>query len=582
MKGLINKIKEVSFTKVAAFCLAVLGAGLAKADSYQEVISSEAMKGQGLRHEYVADMTEALVRAGMFSYDKSLNPMEANYQLRIDLSRALAKLYPEEGWEDYRGTLKQNWKLRRAMMDGKLEEVLNLEQRIEISAPERIETTSEIIDSVSAGLQNFGVPEKYITKGRVLDQFREIYGDYNVETALRGYGLSIDDLLSNPNGQIEEPSELPELVLYNMSRTYKEEAEVFAGAYKNFSKNQKLNNSSKRMEVLAETKGRAKEEVRDMIISTRHEKWVGWSKSFLENKEIHDEVEEVYQRVIKESKTLKEARARFSDETGFGSRKTIVDEYGKEAVIVDVINDPAFRSLGDYLKEKNKTRFEKVLDDVDVGFSTTFAKDYVAAAGPVIGEGPVNQSKLEVAYKNLTGFVWTNLDIGDGEFHEVDYGFSYRIPILDKDGHAVDLSLGLERWEYPSGLLGNHNNVAKLFVNYRGVIDVNAGVIHLFEEDDFDEGDHFRVGVSRSFGIYEGDKFRVSVRPGIKASYLNDFLGMNGLNHITPNVGVSLDTKKIGVDGYTGFQIGIGDNIDDKFYWGLSFRPGRFKNKDEN
>lgn len=563
--GFFKKIKEYSFAKVAAMCLAICAAGsIAKAEvSPSEItkdttyiVSSEQMSKKGLKHGYVADMTEALVRAGVAKYDETIESQkERNFQLRMDWALALAKLEPGQGWEDYVGTPTQNSRLRLAILDGKLANILNgnVEEnsRVQWSGPE-----------VNTGELEF--PDESLTNEKFLNAVRDISGPNITETALGRYGISIDDLLKDPGAKFEDASgRSPEDILSDLTNDY-DKAEMLINCYRTFGNRKGANNSSN-FETVRKNLELDREVARDIVVNERYSDTIAWANIFLEDKELSQELWEVYQRVKVESGTLREAREKFTEETGFGSRRQIVNEDGSIETIVDIMCDSTFRRLGEKLEgmygEKEK---ESVLDNLRYGIATSFAGDHTKE-GTVIGDGPINQTQLSLGYKNLTFGIWATSDLKDWELDEIDYRLNARIPIWENGRHRISGNLGFEFWDYFPDNFRDYDSVVKASLSYRGIVDANIGLAHLLEEG----GDDWYANVAKSFPITDD----IFIRPNIRFSYPDEFFDAE--TTITPSVSVGIKTDNFIFYPGLGYQIGL-EGKDNRFLWGIS---AKFRDK---
>ncbi len=195
--------------------------------------------------------------------------------------------------------------------------------------------------------------------------------------------------------------------------------------------------------------------------------------------------------------------------------------------------------------------------------STKFASDYVAPHGSVL-KGEVNQSLINLNLGRFSGFVWSNYDFAAGEFNEVDVGLSYLIPLTEK----ISFRAGAERWEYPSGAFGNHDNVLKAGANYNGPLNIDLDITHLINNYQTGTGIRFRGKVSKKFplGEYKGMKF--SVTPGITTAEVINYYGLHGLSHVTPSVSLGLQKGKFGLELSVNRQFGLIDEVEQAHTWG--------------
>jgi hypothetical protein len=99
-------------------------------------------------------------------------------------------------------------------------------------------------------------------------------------------------------------------------------------------------------------------------------------------------------------------------------------------------------------------------DEVSVTATETFASKYVKSTGSPIGNGPVQQSQLDLNIgKYFTATAWQDYDTGRGKMDEIDVDLT-----LHKTLHTIESGslkgqisggISIQDWIYPSGFLAS-------------------------------------------------------------------------------------------------------------------------------
>src|SRR3989338_5653748 len=102
--------------------------------------------------------------------------------------------------------------------------------------------------------------------------------------------------------------------------------------------------------------------------------------------------------------------------------------------------------------------------------STSFVSVYQPRLGLMIGSGPAHQNEASVSVSNVfregdsASFgVWDTFDISDKAVHEYDILGSYSMGF--KNG--LNARVGYQRYAYPSGLLGDHDNFLDTAIGWK-------------------------------------------------------------------------------------------------------------------
>ena len=222
---------------------------------------------------------------------------------------------------------------------------------------------------------------------------------------------------------------------------------------------------------------------------------------------------------------------------------------------------------------------EEEKEGINVYAETTFATNYVFGSGAIIGKkdpkkhGGVNQTLVSLSKGNLTGYLWTSFDFQDAEtgngLHELDVGIDYTVPIT-KD---ISTTVGYGSWNYPSKLLGEHGDHVLIGkVNYTGPVDIEAGLIHLMDHEDVDNGEFYFGKISKTFPIGKIGKTRISVIPSLSAGSVDNFYGQYGFVTLTPGLDFKIDNDKGEpfCNLFIRFQDGK-NGADDFIYGGITF-----------
>jgi hypothetical protein len=158
-----------------------------------------------------------------------------------------------------------------------------------------------------------------------------------------------------------------------------------------------------------------------------------------------------------------------------------------------------------------------------ISMNTTFASRYLADPGFVVGKGPVNQTCITASYGNLYGYVWSDYDLGDRKTHEVDIGIGYSGTLAKLKKGSLNWTLEFSRWEYPSGLLGTHDDVLIGALSYNGPIDIALKATHLIQQGTTKSGTDYKIRLTKTLPLGTRKGFDLSAIVGANAHYTDTF-----------------------------------------------------------
>lgn len=184
--------------------------------------------------------------------------------------------------------------------------------------------------------------------------------------------------------------------------------------------------------------------------------------------------------------------------------------------------------------------------------SATFASDYVARPGFVVGKGPVNQSSAGIDIDKLTVFTWQNYDFGAGRVTERDTGFTYHFPSLKLSDFAFTPRLGYQAWQFPGSL----DHVLEGGIHHEGKIHLDATLTYLLPGSDAKEGVMFHATVSKPLTLAKGSDYSFTFTPQVRAAALSDFYGANGFSKVTPGLELALNRGKFSLNFSAHYQFG--------------------------
>ncbi|MDD5193226.1 MAG: hypothetical protein PHF67_01430 [Candidatus Nanoarchaeia archaeon] len=187
--------------------------------------------------------------------------------------------------------------------------------------------------------------------------------------------------------------------------------------------------------------------------------------------------------------------------------------------------------------------------------------DTVLGSGKIVGNGPSSETYLEARVGNdkfnVAGSTWSVFSLMDGKNSEQDYTFETRLKLSDSITVGVDPALWTTQTadvfvgKFP--IIYNHDGTTAAF---KPMVDLrNGGVLYV-------------GSLGKTFPVEGTD---VSITPRTCIGYADDFLGGNGLMHVTP--GVSAHLGKIGaidVLGDVNYQFGF-NGRKDIVYGGINF-----------
>ncbi|GEM_PF-5547779 len=116
---------------------------------------------------------------------------------------------------------------------------------------------------------------------------------------------------------------------------------------------------------------------------------------------------------------------------------------------------------GEDPQKNNQPQNSKPKPEIHGYLSTSFVSVYQPRLGLMIGSGPAHQNEAGISVSNVfregdnASFgVWDTFDVRDKAVHEYDIVGYYSLGL----GRGLNVRAGYERYNYPSGLLGEHDN----------------------------------------------------------------------------------------------------------------------------
>jgi len=217
---------------------------------------------------------------------------------------------------------------------------------------------------------------------------------------------------------------------------------------------------------------------------------------------------------------------------------------------------------------------------VNASMTTTFATRYVKAGGGAVGEGPVNQNTFDVNLGNgqglmLTGTVWTDYNFGTEKTDEVDLDAT----VSDKFAFigngpfkgTLTTSLAFQDWKYPSGLEGSHDDYVLLpTIAYNGPVTLKLMDYHLLDDHWSWDRNMVRVDLSKTFDVAKLWGGTLSVTPGIRTAYNDNFGKCNGYRYVAPSITVAWTRGAWTVSGFLRHQSSVSEVVKTFDYYGIS------------
>lgn len=133
-------------------------------------------------------------------------------------------------------------------------------------------------------------------------------------------------------------------------------------------------------------------------------------------------------------------------------------------------------------KSKQPLPSSKPKAEVHGYLSTSFVSVYQPRLGVMVGSGPAHQNEAGISVSNVfregdsASFgIWDTFDVRDRAVHEYDIVGYYSL----KMKHGLSGRAGYERYNYPSGLLGEHDNFLDTAVGWHSgkiplEVEINA------------------------------------------------------------------------------------------------------------
>jgi len=201
---------------------------------------------------------------------------------------------------------------------------------------------------------------------------------------------------------------------------------------------------------------------------------------------------------------------------------------------------------------------------------TAVVSDWVVPSG-FRAAGASSQNTLVLSKGPVSGFVWYSHALEGGEDsgkEELDVGISYTHSLTEN----LSLTAQAMVWTYPNNVLGGHSDyLAGLCLAYTGLVDVKLGGLHMVRYDGIPAGESFCGTISKTFSLYEGEDWNVSVTPCLSASYVRNFYGASdGFKQITPGVSLNIGKGPFVFTGFVKQQYSLDKDCDEFLYGGAS------------
>lgn len=195
--------------------------------------------------------------------------------------------------------------------------------------------------------------------------------------------------------------------------------------------------------------------------------------------------------------------------------------------------------------------------------STSCVSDYVSSSG-IIVKGQVQQDFVSVKTNRVSGFVWQNYSFDEKATNDLDFGVHHLTPLSDR----VSLRAGFERWTYPSGTFGDHDNILKAGINYDSLANFDLDVTHILPHRGNPAGTRYYGKIKKTLPIFEKGDLKVSVTLSLASAVLNKYWGRTGHSHITPAVSFAIQKGKFDMSFFVNKQFGLIERIEKDHVWG--------------
>jgi hypothetical protein len=212
-----------------------------------------------------------------------------------------------------------------------------------------------------------------------------------------------------------------------------------------------------------------------------------------------------------------------------------------------------------------------------VTLQTGLAETFQLTLGGVFGDGPAWQSRVVLtranAFRTGDSISITGFNTHDSPTHNNDWtaGISYRARLVNKRGHLLYATGGLERWRFPGVLSGAQDWIAAYSATYatrvgRTPVTVQSNawtVLHSPLQD----GSLVYTTAWFDHALMENGNFKLVLRHGPQHTYSWNFYGTNG-HRVLRYAGALVRTQ--GRTSYeAGFrpQYGMQNRIPHNRYW---------------
>ncbi len=233
-----------------------------------------------------------------------------------------------------------------------------------------------------------------------------------------------------------------------------------------------------------------------------------------------------------------------------------------QSIIAAVATAMAFIPLAHAEETQQKSSQPKSLYGV---IASSIKSDDVRPIGFIISHGPAQQNYLQLKVTDkLSAIFWSTYDFNDEKLHEADLGIDYSFPI----GEAFKGRVSVQRWLYPSGLLGDKDDAAEIEVGYKGPIQIDVKVNHLLSDGWSWDRNLIHAKVSKVLPLTKTK--RIQIIPQAEAAFGDNYYGVDGASKITPGVALRWDKGKWSLTLSGSYQIGLLKNIEDLVYGGFS------------
>ncbi len=201
-----------------------------------------------------------------------------------------------------------------------------------------------------------------------------------------------------------------------------------------------------------------------------------------------------------------------------------------------------------------------------VSVESNLVSDWVTPAGTHWAKTS-SQNTLYVSKGPISGFVWYSQGLGkeDNEKTELDFWAGYDHKINDN----LSLSVQGTVWNYTYMGEWCRDFLANAALSYKGPIDARVGILHMFSNDGRSDGESISASISKTLPIGKLSGADVSVTPELCSAYTRNFYGVNGFQHISPKLSISLRKGPFSINGFVESQLSLKDTAEQFTYGGI-------------